>query len=241
MKHPVIIPSKSRLAWLVMEFAHRQTKHGGIQVSMNFLRQKYWISGLRNELRSFIHRCVVCVRYSHKLQEQLMASLPADRVRPGKPFLHAGVDYAGPFEVKSIDQEGVTVIIRKVWVAIFVCMKTRAVHIDTVEGLSSAEFLACYERFIGRRGRCERIYSDNGTAFSGAEKEIRKAYAIWTNDLTISQLARRGTEWIFMTPAAPHQGGIYEAADKIDETSFEKNCRNEKINIGAFYDIVSTD
>lgn len=74
-----------------------------------------------------------------------MAGLPADRVTPGKPFLHSGVDYAGPFEILIVDREGETVITRKSWVAIFVCLKTRAVHIDLVTELSSAAFLACYE------------------------------------------------------------------------------------------------
>lgn len=92
MKHPAIIPNGSRLSWLIMDFAHRQTKHGGVQVGTQFLRQKYWIPKLRNELRNFIHKCVVCVRYNYRLQDQLMGALPADRVRPGKPFLHSGVN-----------------------------------------------------------------------------------------------------------------------------------------------------
>lgn len=214
MKHRAIIPNGSRLGWLILEFAHRQTKHGGVQLGMQYLRQKYWIPKLRNEKRLFIHNCVMCVRYNYRLQKELMASLPADRVRPGKPFLHSGVDYAGPFEVKVVDREGDAITTTKSWVAVFVCLKTRAVHLDIVTELSSAAFLACYERFIGRRGRCERMYSDNGTSFVGAEKEIRKAYAAWKNDETMNHLARKGTEWSFMTPAAPHQGGIYEAAVK---------------------------
>ncbi|XP_036327151.1 uncharacterized protein LOC118739748 [Rhagoletis pomonella] len=47
MRHPVIIPDGSRLAWFIMDHAHRETKHGGVQVMMQFIRQKYWIPRLR--------------------------------------------------------------------------------------------------------------------------------------------------------------------------------------------------
>lgn len=58
------------------------------------------------------------------------------------------------------------------------------------------------------------MFSDNGTSFIGAEKEISRAYAEWRKDGTVDQIASQGTDWTFMTPAAPHQGGIYEAAVK---------------------------
>jgi len=75
--------------------------------------------------------------------------------------------------------------------------------VETVVDYSALEFIECYKRFISRRGRCEKMFSDNGTPFVGADKE-----------LSIDYMYSRGTEWRFMSPAAPHQGGIYEAAVK---------------------------
>lgn len=89
-----------------------------------------------------------------------------------------------------------------------------AIHIDVVTDCSSAEFIACYERFISRRGMCYRMYSDNGTAFVGANKELKAAFEKWAIPDTLAHLNQKGTQWIFMKPAAPHQGGIYEAAVK---------------------------
>lgn len=179
MRHPAIIPIGSRLAWLIADNSHRRTEHGAVQVMTQHIRQRYWIPRLRNELRKYLHKCVVCVRYNHRVEGQLMSELPGDRVNPGKPFLCTGIDYAGPFSMKVIDQECNEVLRQKCWVAIFVCLKTRAVHIDLVSNLSTMAFIACYERFISRRGRCERIYSDNGTAFVGAADELRKVINIW--------------------------------------------------------------
>lgn len=146
-----------------------------------------------------------------------MADLPADRVQEGKIFLCTGVDYAGPFEIKYVDRTGKQIGKTKCWIVIYVCLKTRAVHIDYVTDLTSVKFIECYERFIAKRGRCIRMYSDNSTSFVGAAKEIRKAYNMWKEkdeQAIADHLSSKGTEWKFMMPAAPHQGGIYEAAVK---------------------------
>ncbi|XP_055910668.1 uncharacterized protein LOC129945032 [Eupeodes corollae] len=45
-------------------------------------------------------------------------------------------------------------------------------------------------------------------------KELQKAKESWHRKESLDFLAAKGTEWRFMTPAAPHQGGIYEAAVK---------------------------
>lgn len=93
-------------------------------------------------------------------------------------------------------------------------MKTRAVHLEVVSGESSIAFIGAYEQFIGRRARCQKLYSDNGKNFVGAEKAIRTAMDSWLQQATMDHIHGKGTEWHFMSPAAPHQGGIYEAAVK---------------------------
>lgn len=206
MKHPIIVPNSTRLSWLIIANAHNCTKHGSVQVMMQFIRQNLWIPRLRNELRLYVHKCVICKRFNATFENQLMADLPADRVNPNRAFLITGVDYAGPIEIveryKSRSNK------RKAWIAIFVCMVTRAVHIDAVTDLSSAAFIACYERFILRRGHCNTLYSDNGTTFVGADKELIKAYKNCSAPESMEHINNRGTTWKFMTPAAPHQGGI---------------------------------
>lgn len=213
MRHPAIIPKGSRLAWLVMDMAHRVNLHGGTQVAMQWIRQRFWIPQLRDGLKHYTRRCMRCVQNKPPTQEQLMADLPADRVNPGDPFEVSGVDYAGPFAVKHMDKDGGTILVTKMWVALFVCMKVKAVHLELVTDLTSSKFIDCYEKFVNRRGPCYKLYSDNGTSFTGAEKEISRAYKEWRNDGTVDKLAAKGTRWIFMTPGAP-QGGIYEAAVK---------------------------
>lgn len=42
-KHPIIIPPRSRLAYLLISQAHDETKHGGVQAMMAFIRSQYCI------------------------------------------------------------------------------------------------------------------------------------------------------------------------------------------------------
>lgn len=73
----------------------------------------------------------------------------------------------------------------------------------------------CFERFTARYPGCIRLYSDNGTNFVGAYKELKIAFKQWHSPYVRDIVNARNIDWIFMTPAAPHQGGIYEAAVKL--------------------------
>lgn len=215
MKHPIIIPPKTRLSWLIIKDAHEKLDHGHIQVMMQYVRSQYWIPQMRREMRTFVNKCVVCQRYEHPLQSQLMGDLPEYRVTPCKPFTYAGVDYAGPIEIKEYFRIGPKrQRSRKAWIAIFVCLNTRAIHIDIVLDLTSAAFIECFQRFVSRRGRCIKMISDNATTYVGAEKEIREALKAWDITETHERLNSFGTSWEFMTSGAPHQGGIYESSVK---------------------------
>lgn len=210
--HPVIVPPYSRLSRALILEAHRKTNHGGAQLMIQYLRARYWIPRVRVEIKNATLRCTECTRHRKKPIIQQMGDLPADRVTPYMPFEVSGVDYAGPFLLKETYKRNSPT--RKCWIAIFVCMCTRAVHIDVVDDLTSAAFISCYERFVSSRGGCIRMYSDNGTSFVGAYKEIRQAFELFRSQENIEELNRRGTKWIFMSPASPWRGGMYESAVK---------------------------
>ena len=54
------------------------------------------------------------------------------------------------------------------------------------------------------------IWSDNGTNFVGAEKELRENIEKWNTINIAVELAHKGIKWRFNPPSAPHQGGIWE-------------------------------
>ena len=143
-----------------------------------------------------------------------MAPLPAIRTASQRAFLCVGLDYAGPFVVKCSKGRGIKTT--KGYVAIFVCLVVKAVHIEIVSDLTTDSFLAAFHRFTFRRGHCKIVYSDNATTFKGAAAEIKRQFQA-TTSMSVeiaAQVARDGTTWSFIPPRAPHFGGLWEAAVK---------------------------
>jgi len=181
-KHPIILP-KHRISELLIDCAHRATLHGGTQLMLHHLRQRYWIIGSRNLVKAHIRRCVTCARQAAKASTQLMGNLPESRVNPSPPFSHTGVDYAGPFGIIPFVGRGQR--IRKHYVALFVCLATKAIHLEVAEDYSTAGFLAAFHRFVSRRGLPTHMYSDNGTNFHGADRELRASLQAMRSDSTL--------------------------------------------------------
>lgn len=53
------------------------------------------------------------------------------------------------------------------------------------------------------------IYSDNGTNFVGAEREIREAIDNWNQKQIQDELLQKGCQWIFQPPKASHASGVW--------------------------------
>ena len=65
----------------------------------------------------------------------VMAPLPKTRVTEAIPFLRTGLEYLGPMYMKISDGQ------RKVWVCLFTCMVTHAIHLELFQDMSAEEFL----------------------------------------------------------------------------------------------------
>ncbi|XP_028517674.1 uncharacterized protein LOC114575993 [Exaiptasia diaphana] len=101
LKHPVIIPKKSHITTLLIGHAHEKTAHSGRGMTLNELRNQFWVINGNSAVRSFISKCVTCRRLRSNLATQKMADLPEDRMSAAPPFTHCAVDYFGPFMVKE--------------------------------------------------------------------------------------------------------------------------------------------
>lgn len=214
-KHPILLSRKSFITNLLIADSHVKTMHGGPQAMLTYLRTKYWIIGVKLSIKAYFRKCVTCTRYSNRTQTQLMGQLPSPRVTPNKPFLCSGVDYAGPINIRTSKGRGQRSY--KGYIALFICLSTRAVHLEAVSDMTSKGFLAAYKRFVARRGRCAELHSDNGTNFVGAARELTELFdkekSTFIPELA-EYLANNGTQWKFIPPHAPNFGGIWEAGIK---------------------------
>lgn len=249
VKHPILIPESSPLAELIIRDAHHQALHGAVQLTMVVVRQKYWIPRLRILTRKVIGICTSCIRYRKETAMQLMANLPSARVNAALPFVVTGVDFAGPFLTRRTPGRPPRNIkfkdtpqppsVDKVWVAVFVCLSTHAIHLDITHGLSVEAFLETFARFVSRRGHCRELWSDNGTTFVGTNKELQRVLAEWGHKLPQEELANFGTSWKFITPAAPHQGGIWEAGVKAFKHHLRRTVGDQKLTPNQLYTVLT--
>ncbi|GFU27230.1 integrase catalytic domain-containing protein [Trichonephila clavipes] len=74
----------------------------------------------------------------------------------------------------------------------------------------------CDPFMISRRGKCAKLYSDNGKIFVGANKELKRFLKLIedSDDNLAGFLSAEGIEWKFVPPGAPSFGGLWEASVK---------------------------
>lgn len=134
-----------------------------------------------------------------------MADLPPARLHLSKPpFYSTGMDCFGPFQLK-IGRRA-----ERRWGLIFKCLTTRAVYLDLLTALDSDAFLMAPQRFTARRGSPAELYSDQGTNFRGAERELATAFADMHPSLKEPLAKHHQIEFHFNPPAAPPFGGAWE-------------------------------
>lgn len=210
-RHPIIIPQNNHFTTLLIRNAHQKTLHGGTHLTRQYLQNTYWIIHPRSTIRAQLKTCTICWRYQKQMQQQQMGNLPHMRVQQYRPFTHTGIDFAGYFEVKISEKRNAT--FTKCYAALFICLTTRAIHLELVSSLTTTAFLAALRRFTSRRGLPAHIYSDQGTNFVGASNELPKLLHNATNQQTqemAQQLAESSMQWLFNPAHAPHFGGSWE-------------------------------
>lgn len=221
-KHPIILPTKHHFTTILIRNVHEQTFHGGFALTAQKLRQQFWIINNRVTIKSVLHRCTVCFRFKKKLLIQKMGDLPEYRLNETLPFTFVGVDYAGYFDIKSSTLRNAPYM--KGYIAVFVCLTTRAIHLEVVSDQSTERFMHAFKRFISRRGIPSRIFSDNAGNFTGAAKEIQISLeqALSQTDSQINALLRaKRIKWSFIPARAPHFGG-WESSVKLVKYHMER-------------------
>ena len=204
-KHPIILDSRHPLVRLLLEFLHRENFHQGIDYLRAIVQSRFHVLRLRTTLRSIQLSCVVCRKRRVKPSPPIMADLPNERLGvDSPPFSYTGVDYFGPFFVN------IRRTTEKRWGFLFTCLTTRAIHLEVVASMDTSSCVMAIERFIARRGMPKTLWSDNGTNFVGAEKELTQCFKNWSHNSISSTLAEKGIRWKFNPPGTPHQGGSWE-------------------------------
>lgn len=223
-KHPILLPAKERITQLIVDHFHVTNLHTGPALLLPLLRQRYWILSARNLVRQRVHACNVCFRLNPKYSAPQMGDLPAFRVSEAKPFVKTSVDYGGPYYVTHIRHRGVKS--HKAYICLFVCLTTKALHLELVSDLSAELFLAAFKRFISRRGPVALLYSDGATCFSGARTQLNEIYQFIQstsyNNYLNKELLNHRIQFKRSPPYGPHFNGLCEINIRCVKTHLAK-------------------
>ena len=142
------------------------------------------------------------------------------------------MDYAGPVKVKYGMVRKPTIV--KAYICVFVSLSVKAVHLEAVTDLTSEAFIAALRRFIARRGYPTLIWSDNGTNFVGANREIKEFHEFLKQKQTNSTISEfcsiSNIEWRFIPEHGPNFGGLWEAAVKSTKTHLKRIVGDVKLS-----------
>ena len=150
-----------------------------------------------------------------------MADLPEFRLprKNHQVFQNTGLDFAGPFPVKEHGRN------RPRYKLLFTCLVVRAVHLEVAVDLTTDSTINCIRRFISRRGKPKKFFSDCGKSFVGLNNSLQSSIASLRNSHDFAShlhLIQVKIEWVFNPPAAPHFGGSWERLKQICKLSLYK-------------------
>ena len=231
-KFPLLIPAKDCLTNLIVRDAHVTHLHAGLSNTIMLLRQRYWIPTIRQVVRGILHKCVVCKKATGRpYQASVPPPLPKDRLREAPPFTVTGVDFTGAFNVRNNDGQT-----SKVYVCLFTCANTRAVHLEVVTDLTENTFLLAFRRFASRKSLPEVMISDNASTYIAAAKQIEEL----TRSSTLTEkLNNYGTTWKFIPKRAPWYGGFWERLIGLAKRSIRTTLGRTLVDLEQLRTIVA--
>ena len=124
----------------------------------------------------------------------------------------------------------------KVYICLFTCASTRAVHLEVVTDLSEKTFMQAFRRFAARRSLPRLIMSDNASTYMSASKELEK---LFQSPTLKAILIKKGTTWRFIPKRAPWYGGFWERLIGMVKISLKKVLGRAFITLTTLQTIVT--
>ncbi|XP_006814449.1 uncharacterized protein LOC102809591 [Saccoglossus kowalevskii] len=171
---------------------------------------------MRRYVKAVLRQCVICKKVDGTpYSKPIPAPLPTFRVQRSEPFSSIGIDYTGHLFVKDPINQAIV----KVYICLFTCTITRAIHLELVRDLTTESFLLALRRFTSRRSTPNLIISDNASTFVSASHQLKE---IIQNSTVQRYLSDQRIAWKFTPKRSPWCGGFFERMISITKTSLKK-------------------
>ena len=179
-----------------------------------------------------IAKCVPCQKRFKRALSQKMAPLPDFCINIAAPFERTCLDLAGHFETRMNGRAH-----HKVWICIFSCCVTRAVHAELVYKLDADSEINAITRFAARRPGIRTFISDRGTNLVGADGILRREWNSWRETIA-PELHKKNIEWTFIPAGTPHYGGLWERVVGLFKKHITSATRGDILHVDMFNTIV---
>ena len=191
------------------------------------LHRQVWTPKIRSHVKSVLFRCVTCKKLKAKVVARpLPPSLPHEQVSWVAPFSATGVDHRGHISYRNLSGQW-----QKLYICLFVCTMTQAVHLEVIDNLSMPSFILCLRRVAAAKGLPSLILSDDHWTFVSGEKIILELH----EDQAVQKyLTERRIVWKHQTPLAPWSGGHFERLVRIVKTSLTAATSKKLFNWEEF-------
>ena len=146
------------------------------------------------------------------------------------PFTVTGVDFTGAIYVKSMQGP------LKVYICLFTCASTRAIHLEVVTNLSVPTFIEAFHRFTSRKSLPKIMISDNASTYQSAAEEFTQ---LLKSPNLEEQLSKREVQWKFIPKRAPWYGGFWEWLIGLTKLSLKKVLGRGNIQLSKLQTIVA--
>ena len=163
---PLFLPNHPRLVELIVQHIHQKYNNCGLSQTLSVYCLTFWSPKILSCLKSIILRCVTCRRQrARTIAKPAPPPLPVERVQWQRPYTTIGVDHTGHFHALDAYSNRI-----KLYICLFICATTRAVHLEVVDNLSANSFISCLRRLSAAKGMPSVILSDNHRTFISGEK-----------------------------------------------------------------------
>ena len=210
---------------------HTSHNHIGLSQTLSLYRQRCWTPKIRSRIKYLLLRCVTCRRVKGRtLSQPLPPPLPAERVQWVPPFSHVGVDHTGSYVIRDLQGRK-----SKVYICLFVCATTRAVHLEVVEDLTTSKFILGLRRLAATKGMPKLILSDNHRTFIVGETFLLD---LQQDPLVREYLNNRSIRWKHQTPRSPWMGGHFERLVRTIKASLATAISRKLLSLEEFRTVV---
>jgi hypothetical protein len=234
-KHPILLPKNSPFSTLVIAAHHNLMMHGGVKLTVASIRQRYWIPQIVQSVKKILKKCVNCNRVKGPpYAAPNHAPLPVSRSSFSFPFTVTGIDFTGAFTIRGPKEA--PKVDRTVYILLFTCASTRAIHLEVVEDLTTLSFLNAFRCFVSHHSRPAVIMSDNAKTFEKGAKLFQK---IFRDPIVTRQLSDQQIEWRFIPKRAPWYGGFWERLIGLAKGALSKILGRTKPTLSAFRALVA--